>query len=502
MQARRVFAVLCLAGSLALAACGGSHPELCDTVEPTPPECMTACDPRPDVPPTCPTGYHCTADGVCDFQCTVAGNECGDGNRCTDDGRCVGTNHCEGLECDQVDCAGGGTTSLSGTVFAPNGTLPLYNVTVYVPRVALAPFGTALTCDQCGDELSGRPLVQTVTDTAGHFVLTDVPATDNVPLVIQVGRWRRQLTIDRVPECVDTPLANAETRLPKNQSEGDIPRMALTTGGADGLECLLRKIGLDDSEFTPAGGAGRVHLYAGSGGTDKFDAAHGGADFANATTLWSDLPSLSNYDVTFLSCEGNQNPQTKPPEALAAMKQYADLGGRVFASHWHNYWLEAAPDPWPQTVTRQNLPDLGNINADVNTSFDRGSALATWLVNVNASATLGRIAIKAAQHTVTAVNANLADRWIYQDVTANNAPSVQYMSFTTPLEQPLAARCGRVVFSDIHVSGEDPGDDHSSPNLEFPSGGCTSNVNQLSPQEKVLAFMIFDIASCIPDVID
>ena len=32
---------------------------------------------------------------------------------------------CEGLECLQVDCTGGATTTVSGIVTAPNGTLPL-----------------------------------------------------------------------------------------------------------------------------------------------------------------------------------------------------------------------------------------------------------------------------------------------------------------------------------------------------------------------------------------
>jgi hypothetical protein len=486
----------------ALVGCGGSHPDLCATVDPQPIECMESCDPRPGVPPTCPNGFHCTPDGVCDFQCTAGGNECGSGNRCTIDGRCIGANDCEGLECDQVDdCPTGTTTSLSGVVYAPNGTLPLYNVNVYVPNAPIAPFENALTCDQCGDELSGLPLVRTLTDTEGRFTLLDVPATDNVPLVIQVGRWRRLITVPTVTECVDTAVDQSQTRFARNQSEGDIPRIALSTGSADALECLLRKIGLDDSEFGTAGAASRVHLYSDfdatnsddGRGTGQFD---NGTPFADSQTLWNDVASLSNYDITVLSCEGAQHPETKSAGAngaLAAMKTYADLGGRVFASHWHNIWLDSAPTPWPDVIERTNGGDLGSVTANVNQNFDRGAALADWLVNVNASTTLGQIQLEDAKNTIQSVDTTQVDTWI--DVPPD---SVQYLSFTTPLEQPLSNRCGRVVFSDIHVSTGD----NSGNNLSFPSDGCTTSVTNLTPQEKVLVFMIFDIASCIPDVID
>jgi hypothetical protein len=398
-----------------------------------------------------------------------------------------------GLACYQVTCGGDATSSVSGTVYAPNGTLPLYNVSVYVPTGWVEPLPDGVTCDRCGE--APEALVQTTTDEHGRFTLTDMPVTTGVPLVIQVGKWRRQLVIDEVEACVDTELPAAATRLPKDHTEGDIPQMALTTGGSDAIECLFRKIGIDDSEFTTAYGSGRVHLYAGVDGTPKFDPdVEGGAAFPPATALWEDVDSLSAYDVVMLSCEGGAFPETKPAAALRAMHDYAGLGGRVFASHLHSYWLESGPEPWPDVLEfRDDLPDLGEIVADVDTELDRGDALAAWLLAVGASVEEGTIDISEAQHTVIGYDDRLADRWIYKDVTDNELPSIQYLSFTAPLEAEEKDRCGRVVFSDIHVSS---GDD-SALVLSFPSGGCVSELQDLSPQEKVLAFMIFDIASCI-----
>ena len=44
--------------------------------------------------------------------------------------------------------------------------------------------------------------------------------------------------------------------MPQNQTQGDIPLIAIATGSADQVECVLLKMGISQSEFTDPGGTG------------------------------------------------------------------------------------------------------------------------------------------------------------------------------------------------------------------------------------------------------
>lgn len=461
---------------------------------------MTECDPTPGVPNTCPGGYHCAPDGFCDARCTPTGNECGDGYRCTPEGRCVGVDECVGLECNIVDCDAQGlpATTVTGTVYAPNGTLPLYGINVYVPNAPLPPVPDQLVCDRCGEELPGYPLSKVQTDEAGRFTLNNVPAGDNIPVVISSGKWRRVITIPRVEQCTNTDLPATETRLPRNRSEGNIPKIAITTGDADALDCFPRKLGIDDSEIGKAGTDARIHLYSGDG-ANKFASGHAGAsgDMPDAEPFWSSQANLSQYDIVFLSCEGEQNPQTKPQEALDAMKGFADAGGRVFASHWHNIWISGAyqggdgqsPAVWDQIATWRDSDLLNSANDIIDeVSHGKGAAFATWMLNVMGSTTRGIINVVAPRVTTTSVDWTKAERWVYLE--RNGREEAQIFQFTTPNEAPQNDRCGKVVFSDMHVSA----DSRSVPGTPYPNSCQNSD---LTDQEKALAFMFFDIASCV-----
>jgi hypothetical protein len=418
---------------------------------------------------------------------------------------------CRGLECQVPACDGNPkATTISGKVYDPAGKTPLYNVVVYVPNGPVEPFKEGAACDRCGASIV-NPVTSAITDETGSFKLEGAPAGASVPLVIQVGKWRRQIVVPAVTGCADTPLTDPQlTRLPRNKTEGDIPRIAIAAGGADQMECLPRRLGIDDSEFTAATGDGRIHLYSGHddgerGQNHPINATAAGP-LTSATELWASVDSLKAYDIVILSCEGNSYEDDKPMTSRQALYDYASLGGRVFASHWHNIWFENGPDPLPTTGTWETrMPNpAGNamnrngddtpIRATINQTFPKGEALAKWLVNVGASSMLGQMDVIFPRDNIQAVNPAIAREWITVDNPnfAAEPKAVQYMSFNTPIGVPEEQVCGRQVYTNLHVSAVDNTTVERDP--VFPAA-C--EVRDLSAQEKAVAFMLFDLSACV-----
>ena len=58
---------------------------------------------------------------------------------------------------------------------------------------------------------------QTTTAVDGTFTLTNVPAGNNIPVVIQLGRWRRQVVIPHVAACADTAHASTNIQAPTSR---------------------------------------------------------------------------------------------------------------------------------------------------------------------------------------------------------------------------------------------------------------------------------------------
>jgi hypothetical protein len=405
---------------------------------------------------------------------------------------------CTGVGCQVVNCAAQNKppTSVSGIVYAPNGTLPLYGVNVYVPTNGMDPgtLPTGATCDPCSGGLlggvaidpTGKP-VSTTTDATGMFTLDNLPATDNLTLIVQTGKWRKEITLATVSACAPVQLTAAQTTLPKNRTQGDMPQIAVTTGGADAVECLIRKLGIADSEFTTDQGAGRVHLYAGTGGSARF---MGGSTLSAATALWSSTTKMKTYDMLLLACEGAQNPATKSVTSMQALFDYTTMGGRVYLAHFHNIWLEQGPPPWPAVATfSTNATNLTSATVTVDPGFDQAASFTAWLTATTATTMPGKITVQGARETCVSVGPQ-GQGWL--DLAAASNPGgfdgVQMFDFTTPLSMPAANRCGRVLFTDMHAAPE------ATPGSDFPSG-CTGST--LTAQDKALTFAIFQLGACI-----
>ena len=334
---------------------------------------------------------------------------------------------CTNLTCKQSSCRGqgctvtcgvGSKTTVSGTIFDPAGKTPLYNITVYVPNSDLAPFNDGPSCDKCDPNtgtslLSGDPVVYTKTDTSGKFVLgadhnVDVPAGDNIPMVIQVGKWQRKVVLPKVIACQDNLITDMSLlHLPRNSTEGHIPKIAITTGEKDALQCLLLKVGVDKTEFTPEAGMGRINLFAGGNGAIgvRRDAGTTRRPSTRRLSLVGQLRQPPRSTTSILhSCDGSQGDYdvtkipaqmmdkngnivgeplyAKSPAARMALEKWANAGGRVFASHWHSYWFAEGSPAFKSIATWDRQPDkLANM-AMIDQSFDTGSALAQWMMNV------------------------------------------------------------------------------------------------------------------------
>jgi hypothetical protein len=423
-----------------------------------------------------------------------------------------------------VSCGAGSSTTVTGTVYDPALRDPLYNISVYVPAVPLTPLPAGVPTGKdacsCGALFASGAVVNTTTAVNGTFTLTNVPVGTSVPLVVQVGKWRKQYNIDVKP-CQSNPQPDKSLSLPNAVAPGDtntnMPDIAVSTGNADTLECLMTRIGLPSTEYVAGTGTtGHVHVFSGGqkglGGFKQVGQPESppmpGAP-PSYTELWASQAQLMPYDIVLLSCEGGETYMANPP----ALEEYLNAGGRVFGSHYHYAWFAgpigskqaySAPPDWGThlaTWTANGNSGGSDIGGSIVTTlngstspFPKGLALQQWLTDLGA---LGKGGVPATELSIYSPRYNSvvgaantpSQPWI--TATSGMPGSTMYFSFDTPVGS--AAVCGRAVFSDLHVAG-DPSTNDNPP----PPGGCATGP--LSPQEKALEFMLFDLSSCvIPD---
>ena len=424
-----------------------------------------------------------------------------------------------------------------------------------LPNAPLAPLTSGPTCTACQAPASGNPITSTTTRADGTFTLTQVPSGTDIPIVLQLGKWRRHLTLPTVNPCATNMPADGFFRLPRKQGEtspdDNIPLIAFTTG-CDGAECFfLNRVGIDASEFTGPTGPGRVHVYKSA--NDNGQVFPNGA--GDATMLWSTGTEWMKYDLVFDACEcwmfdrggaGTSN------VGYANFLNYLEAGGRVFTTHYFynlfanqtqcnssysggmdeycygqgvlptvgawigNQGLAYAPDS-PNCPNDAKLSALdanqGASCLTIDTAVPKGLAFAEWYHDNNKKLTAGGgeqygyvgltdIRTDMGPLASSLVSAGTATPWLYAgDLSPGSSdcgdPSspcydAYYFSFNTPVGPNAAAQCGRAIFSDVHLN-DDP-----DPYSPFPTY-CPSNPNSNdhAPNQLALEFLFFDLASCV-----
>jgi hypothetical protein len=479
---------------------------------------------------------------------------------------------CMGSLCDNLPtgCATSSPTRLTGTVRTPgrlvNGAwinrLPVPNAIVYIPSnpsTALPTIfegvaaNTAASCGRCADEkliADGETLlVAAVTNFKGEFTLQgNIPVGSAFNLVVKVGKWRRvvQVASGVSQSCETRPLSADLTLLSASTSDGltgtHLPKIAVSTGDVDAMECVLRGMGIADSEFTVRTGSGRIHMYRANGAgmrtcngtyksggqtkscaaTDNYGCLQNktGCSFATTTvadtTLFASQAALNAYDMVVLDCEGGTSPANRTARTLterSRLLSYVDNGGRAFASHWSYEWLDgngtmesaavswASSDSYPGSGTGfVSLPSGPTQRAGANPVksllyrdwLDWQGALTSTTAGQLTSPTTPQLTITDPRDVAGASVGSSTDEWMYR---TSSGAKVQQLSFNTPYGSSEAAICGRVAFSAFHVAASSGGTTLKTGAQYFPAQ-CNSTA-PLTPQEKTLAFMLFDLGSCV-----
>ncbi len=363
-----------------------------------------------------------------------------------------------------------------------------------------------MSCTTCADLYTGVPIASAVTDAAGNFLITGAPDGSNMPLVLQIGKWRRQLRIPSVPPCVNTALPDRTLTLPKNGSEGDLPQIAISTGSSDSIECLLNRIGVDRAEYVPgAGTVGHIHIFKGDDAAPDTSPPAPGA----YRSLWDSAAHVAPYDMILLSCEGHSPAHREPAAPLR--RTTPPRGGAVLApEHSHYVWRSA-----PTRSARRTSPNGRAASTKVGSAsrptivtttttgqpFARGEAFYEWLNRAGALFG-GQLPIESPpSYNAYVTSTNPASQpWI---VVNNSLGATLEFSFETPLQPgpvspraiglPQPGQCGRVAFSDMHVGLV--ASDYGSGRGNVTPAGCATG--DLSPQEKAIEFALFDLTSCV-----
>ncbi len=365
-----------------------------------------------------------------------------------------------------ADECGGASTSISGVVTFPSGALPVSKAQVYVPVDPSGSITRSGTCGECVDRSSVYAITETGVD--GTFNLAGVPSGTTM-IVVQKGPFVRNVPVSLTP-CTANPLDGEQTRLPRDSSEGTVPRIAVVTGTWDHMETVLQHIGLS---------SGVVDIV---NGDDETGSTDGGA------SLFRDSARLNGYDYVFVDCGAGfadswyDRSALEDPAVVANIRSFVEEGGRLYVTDLAYDTAEAAvpsafdfggasglsDTPEPIDAAENGAPIYGATQGEV-----LDEELAAWLANNGALDASGMMEIRGLEEgwvMVQSASAERAKTWVRGPMSGS----------PHPLTVTADRGCGRTLFTSYHT-------------VEGASG------SMLTAQEQALAYLILEIGNCVEE---
>jgi hypothetical protein len=273
------------------------------------------------------------------------------------------------------DCdPGTNNATLSGTVFAPNGTIPVAGALVYVSSSEPEPIPDGVYCAECVELECGVDFVETSVD--GDFSLPTNSGL-NKWLVVQKGQFMRATQINIAPG--PTQLADEMVELPDVWDPGAglyIPKIAVGDGSFDRIEDALGKFGLGDtmiSNFTETTVPGTESFALYDNGRNP--SSDGFTSQGTMTDLISDPNELAQYHIVFVPCSSDTHSDSIAPQSVENIREWVAAGGRWYVSDWSNEFMSKV-FPEYQNFYGGGDADLGSYDS-LATVLDDG--LLEWL---------------------------------------------------------------------------------------------------------------------------
>jgi hypothetical protein len=386
-------------------------------------------------------------------------------------------------------CAGQEAT-ISGTVLAPNGTDPVPGASVFIPSAVPELFPPTVQCEVCGTLGGGTNWWYATSAYNGQFTIKGV-CPGKRPVVFQNGRFRRLIRVD-VPAKGAVQLTAAQTRLPKRNQEFDpvdaVPKIAVGTGDYDKMECVLRKIGLDDAA---------IELY------EDAEVMTSPKTLPKFSSLINDLTKMKTYNIIFINCTANTYEDELKKQAVRDnITQYIQSGGRFYVTDWSYDWIEQVEafspfidfeggSPWGASPEAVNAAAKGADGLKIMASLKQPELLQ-WMGQFPGVVSNGQAQIQYFLIDWVIMHAVSKDvkLWVEGSIKSRDGSinGVRPLTVTFNFKN-----CGKILYTSYHTEGRE---DEFIPE-SFPQYCSTSTS---SPQDRILEYLIYDIANCIKPI--